>query len=184
MLALQIQGRVILLKPCPFFYYQQYEFYRGQLDGLGLGDIAADDRLWAILQSLVNLHPRGDQDFAFGFDLPRDEYRCFENLLNGLENLNKVDPVPPAPKPKNYLEIGPKSSGDLSVDLLADLSNIYGYESARQIIREQSLDTINKLIARHNEISRPREERANEEMTKDLKKWAAEDDSFWSDLGL
>jgi hypothetical protein len=183
MLAIQIRGRVILLKPCPFFYFQQCEFYSGQLEGFGLGDIAANDGLWSILQALINLHPRGDRH-GFGFELPRDNWQDLADLLDGLKNLNKVDPVPPAPKPKNYLELSPQSSGDLSIDLLADLSNIYGYDSARQIIREQSLDSINKLIARHNEITRPREDRANEEMTKDLKKWAAEDESFWSDLGL
>lgn len=183
MLTLNLEGRILFLKPCPFYYFPQYNFYLSCLQGLKIGDIAASDYHWGILQSLVNLHPRGDID-GKGFKLP-DDYEIIKNLIEKLEALNTIDPLPPGKKPQNYLEVAPKSSGDPAVDILSDLSDLLGYEAAIAITKEMGLNAINKFIARHNETNRPREDRAQELMQDDLKSWAAEDgDQWFSDLGI
>lgn len=183
MLLFPLNGKVVLLQPCPFCSYQPYSLYMNFLDGLSEGDIAADDSAWEILQRLVDLHPRGDRR-GYGFPLPRQEYKLIEGLLDKLKDLNKVDPLPERPKPKNYMNLLPESSGDLEIDLLADLANIYGYKPAIAIIQTKGLDAINKLIIRHNEINKPREDRAQEKMAEDLSHWASDDPTFFTDLGL
>lgn len=183
MLVLNLDGEIILLKPCPFYFFRQYNFYFGLLEGLAIGDIAASEQHWAIFQRLINLHPRADIEES-GFVLP-DGIWQLDGLIEGLKDLNRIETLPQREKPKSYLEFPVQSSGDEGIDVLTDLSGLFGYDAAIAMTKTMGLNEINKVIGRHNEINRPKEDRANELMQKDLKHWMNEDPDDWFDsLGI
>lgn len=183
-----VTGRagIIILLPVPFLYASQASFYLELLSGVGIGDIAASDDLWVNLQSLINLHPRGDRQDYFGFRLP-DSYLGLKELVQQLRSLNEAQPLPgrKQQQPMTADKVPPKSSGDSYADLLADLAQSYGVDGAIQLMEKCSLDQLNHVIFRANELTRDPEERTKEVMEDAHARWIEQNqDIFNASLGI
>ena len=169
MLSIGLSDEMILLGAVPCSRYQAYRVIRAQLPGK-VGDIAADDYRWGLLQKLVNLHPRMDTS-GWGFALP-DDYVAIAGIVEQLDQLNKIDPLPPLEvKTGKPAPIPLKSTGDSYADLISDLTAMCGVEGAIALVESFGPDRINKLITRHNERSIPEEERRAEAQLKALTNW-------------
>ena len=177
-------GAIAVLAPVPYWQLLSYEVLRSRLhsywEDLYFGDLAADDRAWAMLQQLINQLPRLDAPGQTGFTLG-EEWLFLESFLSDVETLHEVDAIEPA-----EIDATPiPSSGDPRADLLADLSFEHGGESALALLKANDLNTLNHMIKRYNELARDPEEREQEAIALDYAEWKQENQTAYrQSLGL
>ena len=176
-------GAIAVLAPVPYWQLPAYEVIRSRLQHWNdpyFGDLAADDRAWAMLQQLINQLPRLDTPGQTGFVLG-EEWLFLESFLSDVETLHEVSPIEPADSEATPIP----SSGDPRADLLADLSFEHGSESALALLKANDLNTLNHVIKRYNELARDPKEREQEELAIDYADWKKDNQaSYRKSLGL
>ena len=139
---------------------------------------------WAssLAQKILNLHERGDEPAVWGVELSQLPGGCCEEVfgVGGLiEQINRV--VPSDAGDGEVDEFPPWSSGDLTTDLLADLSYSLGdFGQAWQAINSMSLQAVSNYLRRFADLRKGAEQREKDGLKEWFWKHKAEfDDDFY-----
>jgi hypothetical protein len=167
-------GETVVVAPTPYLQLGAYEVLRAGLlqywesSEHCWGELAADDRVWCLVQQIISLLPRQDRPGS-GFSLG-DDYLWLERFLFvDLVQLHKVDEIEPTAADEDTQPV--PSSGDPLADMVADLSMQHGMGDAIAGLERFDLNTMNKVLFRLNENVRDPKERQNAALQADYDDW-------------
>lgn len=115
----------------------------------------------SLQQKILNFHPRGDIRGGWGIELAQLPEDCFDEVFGAgglIEQINQF--IPPDSASEEIDEYPPWSSGDLTTDLLADLSYSLGdFNQAWCAINSMGLQAVSNYLKRFGDLRKGPEER-------------------------
>lgn len=133
--------------------------------------LARAERSAPLAQKILNLHERGDVPGLWGIELSQLPEGCFDEVFGAgglIEQINRFAPGDAGDGEAD--EFPPWGSGDLTTDLLADLSYSLGdFGQAWQAINCMGLQAVSNYLRRFGDLRKGPEQREKD----GLKKW------FW-----